>query len=187
MKCTQICIHAGREQQVIDLFPELVKAGMPGSDANPKHSWRSFLREGPHAFDGQYKRFDANVTESLEQHLLHFQIDLAEEAEGDMKLFDRCPPYIPRRWTKRGHRGPDQGRWSKRDKQALRDRRPRHHIRTLPKAPESQLRPVEIEADADAFVVDAIGGDLVTEPALEQNKISSLGRIRDVRFVDWPR
>src|SRR5688572_25474294 len=110
-----------------------MKAWMSRPDAGPKHSRRSFLGEGTHAFDGQYKGFDANVAKSLEQHLPHFRIGIAEEAEGDMKLFDRCPSYIPRWCTKRGHRGPDRRRWSKRDKQALRDRRPRHHMRTLPK------------------------------------------------------
>ena len=43
--------------------------------------------------------------------------------------------------------------------------------------------PVEIEADTDAFVVDPVGGDFVAQPAFEEDDVTGLGGVGDVRAV----
>jgi len=45
------------------------------------------------------------------------------------------------------------------------------------------LRPIVVEADADAFGLDAIGGDLVAEPAFEEDDVARFGGVSDVRAV----
>jgi hypothetical protein len=48
---------------------------------------------------------------------------------------------------------------------------------------ERCLGPVVIEADADALGVDAVGGDLVAEPAFEEDDVAGFGGVGDVRAV----
>lgn len=156
---------------------------MTGADACPKYAGRTFLRERPDAFDRQNKRFDADGREPLLQRIAPLWRDVAEESESDVKLFNGRPTHTTQWLSQRGDGDPHRFWRRERDEEALRSVGRRGHEGMLPKSASEQSGPIEIKTDADALFVDAIRGDFVTQPALEEDNISSLGGIGDVSAI----
>ena len=183
VKRAQFHFESERKERIIDALSELMQPRMTGPDADPEHARWTFLRECPHAFDGQDERFDADGREPFFQRIAGLWRDIAEESESDVKLFNGCPAHATQRCPERSDGDPHRLGRRERDEQPLRSVCRRGHERTLPNPASAQSRPIKIKADADAFFVDAIGGDFVAQPALEQNHVSGFGRVSDMGTV----
>lgn len=103
MKRPELHVEAEREQRVVDLFAELMQPRMSGTHAHPQHARWTFLREGADTLNRQHEGFNAHLREPLHQWLMLVRLNVAEEAQGDMKLFDRRPAHVSRRRLQFGH------------------------------------------------------------------------------------
>lgn len=119
MKRPELHVEAECEQRVVDLLAELMQPRMSGTHANPQHARWTFLRKSADALDGQDEGFNAHIREPLRQCFLRVRLNVAEETQGDMKLFDGRPAHMSRRRLQCGNCCTDGLGQRDGDKQAL--------------------------------------------------------------------
>ena len=75
------------EEGVVELLTELMQAWVALTESGPEHAGRSaFGGEGADPFDGEDERLDLDGGETFDDRGKAAVVDIADEAEGDVKL-----------------------------------------------------------------------------------------------------
>jgi hypothetical protein len=91
MKCAHILIEPEGDEHVVDFLSQLKQQRMRSANAHPNDFRGTARRKRADAFEGKKKWRDADLGESCGEPLILGIIDIADEPESDVQLFDRRP------------------------------------------------------------------------------------------------